>query len=270
MAKSTSPQAAREEPVDAIEHRVLWARLRSERQRRGLSLRELARRVNVSASLVSQVENGRVRPSVSTLMALVTELELSLDNLFCPKRDPGPSPEPALPEQRVASAPPGRAPFAISPPGTAPPVVDLSSLLPLTGAMWSKGEVPPVLGGVWSPLGVEHAGGRAFLELESGVRWERLTPYSVPGMEFLYVRYEAGASSTAAGKHTRHQGIEFGYVTSGTLHITVGFDEVVCEPGCSIMFDAATPHRLENRGDDPAEAVWLIIGRRSLVDGSEG
>ena len=283
MAKAASPDPTREESVsDAVEHRVLGARLRMERQSRGLSLRELARRINVSASLVSQVENGRVRPSVSTLMALVTELELSLDNLFSPKLDPAPAPppapapaEPSGPRERLTVAPgsgevAAREGVAARDVG-ARPVIDLAGLLPPTGVtMWSKGDAPPMLGGAWSPLGVEHAGARAFLELESGVRWERLTPYSVPGMEFLYVRYEAGASSTAAGKHTRHQGIEFGYMTSGTLHITVGFDEVVCEPGTSVMFDASTPHRLENRGDTPAEAVWLIIGRRSLVDGSPG
>jgi uncharacterized cupin superfamily protein len=111
---------------------------------------------------------------------------------------------------------------------------------------------------------VERAGQRAYLELESGVRWERLTPYSVAGMEFLYVTYEVGASSTAHGKHTRHQGIEFGYVTRGTLHVTVGFDEMVLATGDSIMFDAATPHRLENRGQVATEAVWLIIGRQSF------
>jgi transcriptional regulator with XRE-family HTH domain/quercetin dioxygenase-like cupin family protein len=242
---------------------VLGARLRAERQRRNLTLRELARRVNVSASLVSQIENGRVRPSVSTLMALVTELELSLDNLFStmPSGDAGPAdgvpeidervPGGANPEHRNEHFPP----------------FDVSNLLPQTGATtWSKAQgAPPFLGGAWSALGVERPGSRAFLELESGVRWERLTPYSVPGMEFLHVRYEIGASSTAAGKHTRHQGIEFGYITSGTLHITVGFDEIVCDPGSSVMFDAATPHRLENRGDTAAEAVWLIIGRQSLV-----
>ena len=108
----------------------------------------------------------------------------------------------------------------------------------------SRPRAPFALAGPWIALGVERTGKRAFLELESGVRWERLTPHSLPGMEFLHVRYEPGASSTAHGKHTRHEGIEFGYVTTGTLHVTVGFDEMVLETGDSIMFDAATPHRL--------------------------
>jgi transcriptional regulator with XRE-family HTH domain len=57
-------------------------RIRAARTAKGLSLRELARRVGVSASLLSQIENGKSDPSVSTLYALVAELGLSLDALL--------------------------------------------------------------------------------------------------------------------------------------------------------------------------------------------
>jgi transcriptional regulator with XRE-family HTH domain len=60
----------------------IGARLRARRLRLGLSLRELAARVGVSASMLSQLENGRSRASVSTLYSLVTELGISLDALF--------------------------------------------------------------------------------------------------------------------------------------------------------------------------------------------
>jgi transcriptional regulator with XRE-family HTH domain len=87
----------------------LGRQIRLERQRVGISLRELARRVGVSASLLSQVETGRTRPSVSTLYAVVSELEISLDNLFdpnlrssagAPARRP-PEPAPASAERRI-------------------------------------------------------------------------------------------------------------------------------------------------------------------------
>jgi Predicted transcriptional regulators len=57
-------------------------RLRAERERLGISLRELARRVGVSPSLVSQIELDRVNPSVSTLYALVTELGMTMSDVF--------------------------------------------------------------------------------------------------------------------------------------------------------------------------------------------
>lgn len=57
-------------------------RLRQERVNAGLSQRELARRLGVSASLISQLESGLSKPSVGTLYALVTELDLSLDRVI--------------------------------------------------------------------------------------------------------------------------------------------------------------------------------------------
>ena len=57
-------------------------KLREERERARISQRELARRLGVSASLISQVESGQSKPSVSTLYAIVTELGVSLDDVF--------------------------------------------------------------------------------------------------------------------------------------------------------------------------------------------
>jgi transcriptional regulator with XRE-family HTH domain len=70
-------------PLDrGLEVSRVGSRLRAERERRGISLRELARRVGVSPSLVSQIELDRVNPSVSTLYALVTELGLTMSDVF--------------------------------------------------------------------------------------------------------------------------------------------------------------------------------------------
>lgn len=56
--------------------------LRAVREERGLSLRELARRINVSPSFVSQIELGKANPSVGTLYALVSVLGITLDDLI--------------------------------------------------------------------------------------------------------------------------------------------------------------------------------------------
>jgi len=74
-------------------------RLRAERERLGISLRELARRVGVSPSLVSQIELDRVNPSVSTLYGLVTELGMTMSDVFGDSREPAqadPEPLPLL------------------------------------------------------------------------------------------------------------------------------------------------------------------------------
>jgi transcriptional regulator with XRE-family HTH domain len=65
-------------------------RLRAQREHLGLSLRELARRIGVSASLISQIERDKVNPSVSTLYSLVRELRLGMGELFSPEGSPVP------------------------------------------------------------------------------------------------------------------------------------------------------------------------------------
>ena len=68
---------------------LIGARLRHRRLELGMTARELARRVDCSPSLISQVERGRAVPSVSTLWALVTALRISMDRLFDPAQDEG-------------------------------------------------------------------------------------------------------------------------------------------------------------------------------------
>ncbi len=47
-----------------------------------MSLRELAKRVNLSPSLISQIETGKARPSVGSLYAMTSALGISIDKLF--------------------------------------------------------------------------------------------------------------------------------------------------------------------------------------------
>jgi transcriptional regulator with XRE-family HTH domain len=190
-------------------------RLRSERERRGLSLRELARRLSISPSALSQIETGRSRPSVGTLYAIVTELGISLDELF------------GAPRAGTSAAYEAGGPAA-------------------NGASL-----------------VQRSDSRKHLELESGVRWERLTPTAEPDADFLHVRYEVGGASSREGTHMRHMGREYGVVLSGRLRVTIGFDEERYElgPGDSIAFESSRPHRLENAGDEPVEAIWFVAGR---------
>src|ERR687891_1011379 len=60
----------------------IGSRLREERDRVGISQRELARRIGLSASMISQIESGQSKPSVSTLYGIVTELGVSVDEIF--------------------------------------------------------------------------------------------------------------------------------------------------------------------------------------------
>jgi len=60
----------------------LGPRLRAMRLERGLSLRELARRLGLSPSSISQIETGKLQPSVRTLNAFVAELGATMDEVL--------------------------------------------------------------------------------------------------------------------------------------------------------------------------------------------
>ncbi len=218
MANTTDPAA----PDKPEPHAALGERLRRERVERGLSLRELARRLDVSPSLVSQIENGKVQPSVRTLYAMVGELGISPDELF---------PSGAQPSRGDATA-------RLQSPR---PIVDEPS----------------------SPGIVQRAGSRRVIELDTGVRWERLTTANDREVEFLQTVYPPGSESSPADALMRHNGREFGLILSGTLNVTVGFEEYVLGPGDSIFFESTIPHRLYNLGADPVHAVWVVLGRHA-------
>jgi mannose-6-phosphate isomerase-like protein (cupin superfamily)/DNA-binding XRE family transcriptional regulator len=107
----------------------LGPRLREARTAGGLSVRELARRVGCSASLISQIERGVSVPSVGVLYSLATELGSSLDYLLFgsgPGLDGGvdmtpPAPVPAVP------------PVAVVQRGRERKIIDLAS-----GVRWER------------------------------------------------------------------------------------------------------------------------------------
>jgi transcriptional regulator with XRE-family HTH domain len=61
---------------------ALGARIRKEREAAGLTVRGLAARIDVSPSLISQIERSRSTPSVATLWAVATELGIHVGDLF--------------------------------------------------------------------------------------------------------------------------------------------------------------------------------------------
>jgi transcriptional regulator with XRE-family HTH domain len=201
-------------------------RLRRARQERRIGVRELARRVDVSSSLISQIERGKTQPSVRTLHAITNELGISLDQLL---------------DTDTLPAATAREAAARDPKPTTSPSSRWSSLQP-TGR-------------------VQRSNTRKVLNVESGVRWERLTATPDPLVDFLYVVHEVGGGSSPSDALVGHSGFEYGVVVQGRLTVTVGFETYELDPGDSISFDSSVPHRISNHGDDAAHAFWFVIGR---------
>ena len=203
----------------------LGPRLRRVREDRGLSARELARRISCSPSLISQIERGVSVPSVGMLYALASELRASMDFLF------GVIPSGEL----TMTAHGGGRARDVAGPGDG------------ATADWPAGH------GI-----VQRAAGRRTIDLASGVRWERLTPGADDRVDFLEVVYEP-RDSAAAGGALRHDGCEYGLIVSGTLQARVGFERYELGEGDSIAFDSATPHEYWNTTPAEVRAVWAVV-----------
>ncbi len=236
----------------------IGARIREERIRRGFNLRELARAVSVSASHISQIENGKTRPSVSTLYAITSVLGVSIDDLFegatAPveggsdiQEDAGKgqveaSPGDSFTAEKTADLP-GQDGDPVRSEGGASPIP--AALVALASEHARR--VGPIVG----------PSERETLELDSGVKWDRLG--HVPGLhvDFLLITYAPGGSSSSTSQLMRHPGTEYGYLISGELTVTLGFSEHKIVAGDAICFSSATPHRYRNDGVTPAVGVWF-------------
>jgi transcriptional regulator with XRE-family HTH domain len=84
---------------------MLGPRLRALRTSRGLSLRELARRLALSPSSISQIETGKMQPSVRTLYALVSEFGVTVDEVLFDQAPPDGSAAPVSDSSPVAAGP---------------------------------------------------------------------------------------------------------------------------------------------------------------------
>jgi transcriptional regulator with XRE-family HTH domain len=66
-----------------VKHKYQFGeKIRSVRERRSMTLREVAEKAGVSESLVSQIERNRVSPAMDTLLALADTLEIDFEYLF--------------------------------------------------------------------------------------------------------------------------------------------------------------------------------------------
>ncbi len=196
----------------------IGTRIREARTEAHISVRELARRMNVSPSHVSQVERGLAAFSVRALYNVASVLDISIDSLF----DEGKVPV------GLAALPPQSA----TEPGEADPLVD--------------------------SLVVLRAGNRPTIPLEGGTRWERLTPKPETAAEFIEVVYPPNPGAAPPDDFIRHPSREYGVVTKGSLTVQVAFDRTVLHAGDSIAFDSVIPHRFWNDTADEVRAIWFI------------
>lgn len=193
-------------------------RLAAHRGARGMRVAELARRVGVTPGLISQIERGQSRPSVSTLFALAQALDVPVDAFFPGREAAGPGPGAAVPGAAAGAGAPA---------------------------------------GEFDGRYVVRRGARAVIDIEGGVRWERLTRATLDHLDFFELVYPPGAQSHP--RQYTHPGTEMVLVVSGRLEISVGFERYRLDPGDSIDFPSSMPHRYANPWNEDACAVTVIL-----------
>jgi transcriptional regulator with XRE-family HTH domain len=182
-------------------------RLREARLAQGQSLRAVAAAAGISPSLLSQVETGKVEPSVRSLYSIVDVLGVSIDALLDKQALP-------VAQQRTAHHP------------------------------------------------VQRFEDNPRIEMENGVTWERLAiSGDEGGLEPILATYAPGGASSVDDTHTRHGGVEHGYIIRGALTLKLEFDSFVLRAGDSVCFDSSRPHLYLNHTDEVTQGIWLVSGR---------
>jgi transcriptional regulator with XRE-family HTH domain len=209
---------------DPIEY--LGPRLKEIRLKTGLSLREIARQLDVSPSFVSQIENGKSQPSVSTLYSLAKLLGVPVDVLFEDLADVIPNPNPNRSDMER---------------GNFDHPVEA----------WDSSH---------ARISAVTPNNRSVITMDSGVTWERLAATSEGSVNFMEINYGPGAETNKNGEMIFHDGFEYGYALEGELEVTIGDLVLQLAQGHSIGFDSSIPHRFRNISKAPFKGIWFVHG----------
>jgi quercetin dioxygenase-like cupin family protein len=195
---------------------------------------------------------------VSTLFALAEALRVPVDAFF---RE---SPQPAAPVRKLTGSPTVPWAYDARPSATDAEAGAAADMEAEARAAPQGEEALPHEGEVVADDTLRgggrylvRKGSRAAIDIEGGVRWERLTRNTMDHLDFFELIYEPGAQSHP--RQYTHPGTEMVLVMRGRLEITVGFERYLLDPGDSMDFPSTMPHRYVNPGDETTHAVTVIL-----------
>ena len=204
----------------ALARQSIGARIKQKRSENGISTRELAKRAALTASFISQVENGRANVSLDSLRRISNALDVQMLYFLS---EPEIAPQQPLPEQPL--------PVLISAPKTHR-LLDRSS-----------------------PLVKKEMRARLFFP-DSAVTYELLTSRLEYKME-AFIGEVAPASGNIAGK-LNISTEEFIYCLSGVLKVGIKDQYYFLEPGDSLIFEGQNLTCIAN-GSDTEKTTWLSV-----------
>lgn len=175
---------------------LIGTRIRDGRTMRSMPLRELADRTGLSMSMLSLVERGKTSPSIGTLIAICSALDLHMADLLAPDGATR-----ASPVSRVADQPVVRTP--------------------------------------------------------TGVDRRILRDDRINGVEIAVNQYEPETGSAPTPIH--HAGFEYGIVLDGELTVELDGKVHTLGAGDLISYDSGRDHRISNRSQRKARALWINL-----------
>lgn len=202
----------------------IGSRIKEQRSLAGISLRELARRTELTPSFISQLENSKTNVSLDSLRRIAEALDVSLLYFLAetlneiPKFE-DPPPFGSKEAERLASLPEAKA---------YSPVVTVESRAKL---------ILPVSG-------------------QSSVIYEKLGPDVVRTMGAFCGRLKPGTGNIA--RKLREPTEEFIYVLSGALLIVLDYGEYTLQPHDTIYFDGQVLREISCASEDE-EVVWISV-----------
>lgn len=216
------------------------AQVRTLRTAHRLTAAALAERCGVSRSLISQIETGRISPSLDVVRRLASALDVPIAALFGPPGQTGGG------AGRVAG--PG-APGGLRLNGGPPPSDGGSRAGAGAGIGTGAGA-----GGERPRIALVRRDERKGLRLpRSKITYELLSPDLRGQLQVQWVELAPGERAPEEG--FVHPGEECYVVLQGTIRFRVGEREFVLHPGDALTFDSSLPHGASNDGPEHAVAI---------------
>lgn len=205
-----------------------YEKLRQARVMKRVTLKDLAKKADLSYSYISQIERGDASPSLSSLDRLAKALDMTVWQLLKDDNEPGKPPD-------GDSRPNG--------PTNQEAVSDATPAKVRTGKL-RKTKI------------VRHDMRRSIILPQSTVRYQMITPDINAALEVILVKAEVGATSGEA--KFEHEGEECYLILEGQLEVSVGGETFHLETGDSLYFSCELPHGWKNVGDGDVSMLLVV------------
>ena len=203
-----------------------YEKLRQARVLKKVTLKELAKRADLSYSYISQIERGDASPSLASLDRLAKALGMTVWQLLKDSNNP--------------DTPPDVGPY-----------VSANLVAFATGNQANFGTNHP-----YKAKLVKSGMRRSIMLPQSSVRYQMITPDLDSKLQVILVEAEAGAIS--GEEPFEHRGEECCLILSGQVEMEIGPERFQLDVGDSLYFSSTVPHRWKNVGTGKLSMLLVV------------